>query len=164
VADQVQLIERGHRAAGAVYGTILVLAVISALSEYDDSTSLAILGGTFATSAVFWIAHVYADVLSRRAIGDRTPLWPLLGIAARQEWPLIEAALAPALPLLLGVLGLFGTTPAVTLALLVGLADLAAWGYIAGRRMHESRMRSLASAAVAIALGTAMVLLKNLVH
>jgi hypothetical protein len=164
MADEVQLIERGHRAAGAVYGTILVLAVISALSEYDDATSLAILGGTFATSTVFWVAHVYADVLSRRAIGDPTPFWPLIRVSSRQEWPVVEAALAPALPLLLGVIGLLGTTAAVTLALLVGLADLAAWGYIAGRRMHESRLRSLASACVAIALGTAMVLLKNLVH
>jgi len=164
VADQVQTIERAHREAAAVYGTILVLAVVAALSEDEDATSLALLGGVLATSVVFWVAHVYADVLSRRAGADHSPWWQLVRGAARQEWPLVEAAIVPAMPLLLGAIGLFGRSAAVTLSLAAGLADLAGWGYLAGRAMQGSRLRSLVSAAVAVALGGVMVLLKHLVH
>lgn len=164
MADQVQTTARAHREAGAVYGTILVLAVVAALSEDEDATSLAILGGLLATSLVFWVAHIYADVLSRRASGDEMPWWPLLASAAHREWPLVEAAIAPALPLLLGAIGLVGSSAAVTLSLIVGLVDLAAWGYIAGRTMRQSRVRSVLSAAVAVALGAVMVLLKHAVH
>src|SRR5262245_50215203 len=168
VADEAQTttqtIERAHREAGAVYGTILLLAVVAALSEDEEATSLAILGGVLATSLVFWVAHVYADVLSRRVAGEELPWRPLLMSAAYREWPLVEAAFAPALPLLLSAIGLLGRSAAVTLALAVGLIDLAGWGYVAGRTMRQSRLKSLLSALVAVALGTMMVLLKHAVH
>jgi hypothetical protein len=150
--------------ADAVYGTILVLAVVAALSEDHGASPVAIAAGALATSLVFWVVHVYADVLSRRASGDTTGSWPLLRHAARQEWPLVEAAIVPTLPLLLGWIGLFERSTAVTLSLLVGLADLAGWGYLAGRTMGQSRFRAAISALGAAALGTLMVLLKNLVH
>lgn len=153
-----------ERVADAVYGTILVIAVVAALSKDHAAGAGAILGGALATSLVFWIVHVYAEVLSRRTAGDTTPSWPLIRTAAYQEWPLVEAALAPMLPLLLGALGLFGRSAAITLSIVVGLADLAGWGYVAGRAMRQSTFRSLLTAAGALALGLLMVLLKNLVH
>src|SRR4051794_23909765 len=106
---------RAKRVADAVYGTILVLAVVAALSEDHAATPGAILGGALATSLVFWVVHVYAEVLSRRTSGDTMPMWPLLHEAARQEWPLVEAALTPGVPLLLGALGLFGRSLAINL-------------------------------------------------
>jgi hypothetical protein len=156
----------GHaeRFADAVYGTILVLAVVAALSEDDHATAGAIVGAALATSLVFWIVHVYAEVLSRRASGDGIAWWPLVRQAARQEWPLVQAAFLPSIPLVLGAVGLLARSTAITLALVVGLADLAAWGYFAGRALRQSRIRSLVSAAGAAGLGTLMVLLKNLVH
>jgi hypothetical protein len=108
--------------------------------------------------------HVYAEVLSRRASGDGIAWWPLVRQAARQEWPLVQAAFLPSIPLVLGAVGLLARSTAITLALVVGLADLAAWGYFAGRALRQSRIRSLVSAAGAAGLGTLMVLLKNLVH
>ena len=156
--------ERAQRVADAVYGTILVLAVVAAFSEDDHATVTAILGGAVATSVVFWLVHVYADVLSRRAAGEEGRLGPLVRHAAHQEWPLVEAAIAPCVPLLLGAVGVFGRSLAITLSLIVGLVDLAGWGYVAGRAMRQSPLRSLVTAAVTAGLGTIMVLLKNLVH
>ncbi len=164
MAGQTQSTEHAGRLADAVYGTILALAVIAALSEDESATAGAILGGALATSLVFWVVHVYAEVISRRASGDRTASWPLVRRAARQEWPLVNAAFLPAVPLLLGAVGLIGRSPAITLALAVGLTELAAWGYLAGRAMRQSRIMSLVSGAGVAALGTLMVLLKNLVH
>jgi hypothetical protein len=155
---------RGRRVADAVYGTILVIAVVAALSEDESATSAAILGGAAATSLVFWIVHVYAEVLDRQTSGDTTPTWPLIRASAWQEWPLVQAALAPMAPLLLSALGLFQRSTAVTLSIAIGLADLAAWGYAAGRAVKQSKLRSVLTAAGAASLGTVMVLLKNLVH
>jgi hypothetical protein len=162
--NQAAAAERAKRVADAVYGTILVIAVVAALSKDHEASAGAILAGAFATSLVFWIVHVYAEVLARRTAGDQTPSWPLLRTAARQEWPLVEAALAPLAPLLLGELGVFSRSTAITLSLIVGLGDLAAWGYVAGRAMRQSVLRALVTAAGAVALGALMVLLKNLVH
>jgi hypothetical protein len=155
--------EAAKRIADAVYGTILVLAVVAALSEDESATPLAILGGALATSIVFWIVHVYADVLSRRAGGEAS-LWAVARDSAHREWPLVEAALLPLVPLLLGAIGVFGRSTAITLSILVGLADLAGWGYVAGRALDQSRLAAVLSAVAAVALGTVMVLLKNLVH
>lgn len=153
-----------RRVADAVYGTILVLAVVAALSQDKQAGPGAIAAGALATSIVFWVVHVYAEVLSRRTGGDTTPTRPMVAAAARQEWPLVEAALAPLAPLLLGAIGLFSRGTSITLAIAVGLADLGGWGYVAGRAMGQSRVKSGLSALVVVGLGLVMVLLKNLVH
>jgi outer membrane lipoprotein SlyB len=156
--------EQARRVADAVYGTILVIAVVAALSKDDAATPGAILAGALATSLVFWIVHVYAEMLSRRTAGDRRPTWPVLRGAAVQEWPLVEAALAPLVPLLLGAFGIFERSTSITLSIVIGLIDLAGWGFLAGRQMGESRVRAVLTAAGAVSLGVVMVLLKNLVH
>jgi hypothetical protein len=153
-----------RRVADAVYGTILVVAVVAALSEDESASAGEILGGALATSIVFWIVHVYAEVLSRGTEGERAPFWTLVRVSAAQEWPLVEAALAPCLPLLLGAIGVLNRSPAITLSIIVGLAGLAGWGYTAGRRLQQSRLTAIFTAAGALALGVVMVLLKNLVH
>ena len=56
--------------ARAIYGTILVMAVITALSHDDSVTSAQLIAGVLATTFVFWIAHVYAEVLGTRLAGD----------------------------------------------------------------------------------------------
>jgi hypothetical protein len=150
--------------ADAVYGTILVLAVVAALSRDRNASAGAILGAAAATSIVFWIVHVYAEVINRETSGDTTPFWSLVRQSGWQEWPLVEAALLPMLPLLLGALGVFGRSAAITLSLVVGLGDLWIWGYAAGRAVHHSRLKSVLTGAGAVALGVVMVLLKNLVH
>lgn len=157
-------VNHGRRVADAIYGTILVLAVVAALSEDEAASAATILGGAAATSLVFWIVHVYAQVLDRETAGDRSPFWQLTRESAWQEWPLVQAALLPMFPLLLSALGVFQRSTAVTLSLGVGIADLAAWGCAAGRAIDRSWVRSALTGAGAVALGLVMVLLKNLVH
>jgi hypothetical protein len=155
---------RGRRVADAIYGTILVLAVVAALSKDDAATAGAILGGALATSVVFWIVHVYAEVLDREVAGDSPGGWVAVREAAWQEFPLVEAALLPMVPLLLGAIGVLGRSTAINLSLAIGFFDLAAWGYHAGRTMHQSRLRAGLQAAGAAGLGVLMVALKNLLH
>src|SRR4051794_23223208 len=149
-----------ERVADGVYGTVLVLAVISALSKDHAASAWAVLAGVLTTALVFWIVHIYAAMLGDRAAGNRTGLRVLM----HEEWPLAESALAPAVPLLIAGIGVFGLTAGITLALIVGVLDLAFWGYVAGRAMSQSRLGAVASGLAAMALGIVMVLLKNLVH
>lgn len=156
--------QRVKRIADGVYGTVLVLAVVAALSKDARASAASILGGTLATSFVFWLVHVYAHVLARRAVGDTARTRALVGQAAHDEWPLVEAALLPAVPLTLWVIGALGRQAAITLALLVGLANLAVMGFVAARAGGQSWPRAALSAAAVSGVGTVMVLLKNLVH
>jgi hypothetical protein len=156
--------ERVPRLAGAIYGTILVLAVIGALSEDDEVGSGELLAAVLTTSVVFWLAHIYADVIAQRLAGVTGTVVAHVREAASHEWPLVEAALAPSAPLLLGAVGILSRSTAVNLALAVGLADLFAWGYMAGRASQESRLAALVSALIAVVIGTVMVLLKGLLH
>ena len=156
--------ERAPRVAAAIYGTILALAVIAALSEDEDVSAGETLAASITTSLVFWIAHVYADVIAERSSGSAGTITRLFRSAAAREWPLVEAAIAPCVPLLLGAAGVFGRNTSMTLALIAGLADLFGWGYSAGRAWHESRLAALLSALIAVAIGTVMVLMKNLLH
>jgi hypothetical protein len=151
--------------ARAIYGTILVLAVITALSHDDAVTSAQLIAGVLATTFVFWIAHVYAEVLGNRIEGGSgVPTFANVVTAARGEWPLVEASLLPVLALLLGVIGLVKTDTAVTIAIAVGVLELFSYGIVAGRRLALSRGGIILVGVVNGALGLLMVALKVLVH
>jgi hypothetical protein len=151
--------------ARAIYGTILVMAVIVALSHDDSVTSAQLIAGVLATTFVFWIAHVYAEVLGQRMEGQGgRPTFANLAVAARGEWPLVEASLLPVLCLLVGVIGVVKTDTAVTIAIGVGVIELFGYGIAAGRRLQLSRGGIIVVGLVNGALGLLIVLLKVLVH
>jgi hypothetical protein len=151
--------------ARAIYGTILVMAVITALSHDDTVTAGELVAGVLATTFVFWIAHVYAEVLGRRVEGGAgRPTLGNVAVAARGEWPLVEASLLPVLALLLAVVGVVKTDTAVTIAIAIGVAELFGYGILAGRRLQLSRGGVIAVGVVNGALGLVIVLLKVLVH
>jgi hypothetical protein len=151
--------------ARAIYGTILVMAVITALSHDDSVTSAQLIAGVLATTFVFWIAHVYAEVLGQRMEGEGgRPTFANLTVAARGEWPLVEAALLPVLCLLVGVIGVVKTDTAVAIAIGVGVIELFGYGIAAGRRLQLSRGGIVVVGVVNGALGLLIVLLKVLVH
>ena len=152
----------GANPARAIYGTILVMAVIAAISHDDDIGSAEILGAVAATTLVFWIAHVYADVLASSATGRGQPSAHLVRVLMAQEWPLVEAAALPLVPIALAWIGLISTDTGVAVALGLGVFDLFAWGYRLGRR-RGARLPVL-SGLLSAALGLVVVALKVAVH
>ncbi len=151
--------------ARAIYGTILVMAVIAALSHDDGVTSAELIAGVLATTFVFWIAHVYAEVLGRRVEGaGGRPTFDNVADAMRGEWPLVEASLLPVLCLLVGVVGLVETQTAVWIAIGAGVVELFGYGIAAGRRLKLSLGGTVVVGAVNGALGLVIVALKVLVH
>jgi hypothetical protein len=147
-----------------VYGTVLVLAVVSYMSEDDALGAGEVAGAMLGTVLVYFFTHVYVDFLAERMTGARQGTVALTRYVLVEEWPLLNATLVPAVPLVLGALGVFSRSTAINLSLIVALADLVGWGYAAGKRSYGTRSAGVGSAVVAIVLGAVVVALKNLLH
>jgi len=135
---------------GAIYGTIVATAVIAA-SAHDQRPGL-ILAATVATLLVFWIAHVYSEVLAQGLRQARLDLSVAPAVMAG-ELSMLAAPALSVLFLLLGALGLFGEGLAVRLALWSGVAQLVGWGVDVGRRLGRSWLVAVLGGVVNGALG-----------
>ncbi len=153
----------GERLAGFIYGTIIVLSVLVAGSRAfpDDAARIAVV--VVVTSAVFWLAHVYAHVLAHSVTHDehlsRAELWRI----ARREGSIVEAAVPPLAPLLLGALGAVSTHAAVWIAFGLGLGVLAVQGVVFARVERLGWPATLLVVAANLSLGAVLVALKVLV-
>lgn len=148
----------------AVYGLILATSVIAVSREYDASNAGLIGVTVLVTGFVFFLAHVYARVLAGSVTHRRRPSRREVREALRHDWPLVEVTVPLVAILALGALGLVADRSAVLAATLVALAELAAAGGYAARASGAGVGGTLASAAIAVALGSAVVLLKAFVH
>ena len=146
---------------GAIYGTIVATAVIAATAGHEPPGL--ILAATAATLPVFWLAHVYAEVLDRQ-LGQAGFGLRVVGAVMARELSMVAAPAVPALFLLLGVLGLLGEGLAVGLALWTGVAQLVGWAIEAGRRHGRSRPAMLLGGVVNGAFGVAIIGLEALLH
>jgi hypothetical protein len=150
--------------SGGLYGTVLVLAVIIALTKSGKAEASIVLGGVVITSLVFFVVHVYADTLAARV---RHPEREWLEIArhhAHHELPILSAAIGPAIPLALGAAGALSREAASWAAISMGLLGLFGWGVAVGRALGYRRGLPLLFGVLNVALGGVMVGLKVLVH
>jgi hypothetical protein len=148
----------------AIYGLILATSVIAVSREYDSSNAGTLGVTVLVTGAVFWLAHVYARVLAG-SIGHRRMLKRSeIHEALRHDWPLVEVTVPLVLILLVGALGVVPDRAAILAATLAALVELAAAGAYAARRSGAGLRGTVVSAVTAVALGSAVILLKALVH
>jgi hypothetical protein len=148
----------------AIYGLILATSVIAVSREYDSSTAGLIGVTVLVTGFVFWLAHVYARVLAGSISRHRMLNRSEVREALRHDWPLVEVTLPLVLILALGVLQVVPDKTATLAAMLAALVELAAAGAYAARMSGAGLRGTVASAAVAVTLGSTVVLLKALVH
>ena len=153
----------GLKAAAGVYGSILVAALIAALSE-EHASAGRLSTAVMATLVVFWAAHVWADALGEYAATGVRPNAARLAVLGSQQWPLLEAGLVPLVPLVLGWIGLISDESAITVSLALAAVQLFAWGYAAGRAGHGRRPAAIGSALITGSLGLILVVLKIAVH
>ena len=151
-----------ERIAGAVYGTIVVLAALSAGAtayQYD----LWRLGAIVSASVlILWIAHAYAHALGESLrLGRRLTRTELMTITGR-EVAIPLAAIRPLVAIALGGLGVVRDRTAIWLALAIGVATLAVQGIRYARLERLSRIGTLVSVALNLSLGLLIVGLKVL--
>ena len=94
-----------------IYGTIVITGVI-ATAPPEKYSAGAVLGLAAGTVVVFFLAHVYAQVLARAI--DHAPRLSLAADAARNSQGMIECLAIPAVALLCGMLNLISDTAAIT--------------------------------------------------
>jgi len=148
--------------AGTVYGTIVVMATVTAgyNGEQTDAWRLAVVVAV--TVLVLWIAHVYSDALAESLERGRRLDRAEFATIARRELTIPGAAVAPVAALVLGALGAIGEPTAVWLALGIGVATLGVQGARYAKIEQLGRPGTLAVISLNLLLGLAMVGLKAL--
>ncbi|WP_433158346.1 hypothetical protein [Kribbella sp. CA-247076] len=153
---------RSSDSAGAIYGTIVAMAMIAAGAHGTGLGRLLLV--TLATLCVFWIAHVYAAALEHHLRAAQRLDWAAIRRAMAEEWPLVTGPLPCLAVLALGALGLLGETVTIRLALWIGILQLLGWGITFARRQRWSWPTALTAGLVNTACGIAIVVLEVLIH
>ncbi len=158
-----RLLGGGNRAiAATVYGTVLAMAALAAGAvEHLSPEALIVVVAT--TSAVIWIAHVYAHTLGESIERGRRLDWAELRAIGRRELPILGAAAIPTSVLLLGEFDVISETPDIWLAFGIGFAALAVQGTRYARVERLGPAGTIAVIAANLALGGLVVMLKVLI-
>jgi hypothetical protein len=149
--------------AGTVYGTIVVLAAVSAGGKAFEHDLWHLAAIVVTTVLVLWIAHVYAHGLEESVQVGRRLDAAELGAVAGRELAIPLAAVAPTAMLVLGAVGLLRGSTAVWLATGIGVATLAVQGFRYALVERLGRMGTLTAVGLNLALGLAIVGLKVVV-
>ena len=147
----------------AVYGSVLAAALLGALRHTHTDARAATIS-LVGSMLVFWLAHAWSEVIGERVAAGRLFERERILEIARAEWPLVEAALVPAVPLVLAWAGLWSRNLGVDLALGAAVLQLVGWGAAAGHRSETSWPVALLIGAVDGALGIGIVALELAIH
>ena len=148
--------------AGTVYGTVLAMASLAA-GALGHLGPRELIGVVATTSAVIWLAHVYAHTLGESIEQGHRPDWDEFSSLAARELPILVAAAAPVSVLLLGALGIVEEATDVWLAFGLGFVALAVQGARYARIERFGAAGTLAVIALNLALGGIVVVLKVIV-
>jgi hypothetical protein len=148
--------------AAAVYGSVLVTALVGVAFEahLDPRTMTLTL---LTTTLVFWLAHVWSEVMGVRLAGN-VPHWSDVRRVAVSEWPIVEAGFVPDVLLALAWAGLYSRDTGAELATTAAVLQLAAWGFAAGWRTQHCLAPAIVTGAVDCAFGLAIVGLEVAIH
>ncbi|MFJ7776243.1 hypothetical protein [Streptomyces yangpuensis] len=144
--------------AGAVYGSLLAASVIVGAGSLGSFPRLHLIVLLLGTAVVFWAAHVFASHFGARLAGRLS--WRVIRRTAREERPIIEAAVPPALAVAVSPLFDLGPQGIIWLALLTALAGQVGWATVAAYRAGASRRMMAVAGVVNLFLGLLIVLLK----
>jgi hypothetical protein len=152
---------RAELATAAVYGTVLVLAAVAVIDADNVSSGLGweLMVGV---GAATWIAHLYAEVVGEHLRRGSTLERHEITQSMVDGLPIILAALAPAVVLLLGRLEVLDPQVAVWVAFAVGFLQLLGLGAVIGAAVPASGATPWRFAAVTGLVGLAVVVLKLL--
>lgn len=155
------LVGSGGDIAGVVYGTIVVMATLTAAyaTEKRPWQLAAIVG---ATVVVLWVAHLYAHGLSRSINRRRQLRNGDLAALARSELGILLAGALPFAALVAGGLDVIPETTAVWLALGIGIVTLGAEGLRYARVERLGPTQASLIVCANLALGLVVVLMKVL--
>ncbi|MFJ9152514.1 hypothetical protein ACIRP7_31640 [Streptomyces sp. NPDC102270] len=146
---------------GGVYGSMLAASVVIGAGTLGEFPRLELVLLLLLTGLVFWIAHVHAQLfgarLARQALDRRVVMQ-----VCRDEWPIVKAAVPPAVAVAVSPLLGIGVQGGLWLALVVAVAGQVGWSTLAAHRAGASRRLMAVTAFVNLLLGLLIVLFKIL--
>jgi hypothetical protein len=152
-----------ERAARAVYGTIIALAVIATLeggSTPAEEIIAAVIGGVVAAQ----LAELYAGYLADVIRLQRHPERGRVRAAAFDSFAGTLAALLPVIPFVLAAAGAMERQTAFDIAFWAGLGVLAAYALLANHLAGLRGTQNLLACLAVLGIGLALIALKALVH
>jgi len=152
-------VEHGADYTGAVYGSLLAASVVAGSGSQGAPEPVVLVVVLLATGLVFWLAHVYAQLFGDRANGILINGEEIRTVAAR-EWPIVQAAVPPALAAAIAGLVGWSDQTAAWLALLVALVAQLGWAVYAAAKAGVPGWLIAASGAVNLVMGLFIVALK----
>ena len=163
VRRTVDWILPGESADRVIYGVILVGALLAAESGLHETYLDTMLSAVIAT-AIFWLAHSYANMLSRRlTTQDRLTVGVLLRSLA-VEAALLRGAAIPLLVLAIAWASRASQADAVNVALWSSVASLICFELVAAYRAPATLAERVLEVSVGAAIGLGVVLLKIVLH
>ena len=151
---------RVRRDAPAIYGGLLVTALIT-VQWRSDSTAEFIALSLLVSVFVFWLTHVWAEIVDRRVGGPVSS--EQVARIAWDEAPMLSSALAPGATLVLARIVGVPVDEAIALALIVSIVQLFLWGLAVGRALDRGPGVALLAAGIECAFGLLLVGLKVVV-
>jgi hypothetical protein len=157
--------EAAGRTTAYVYGNILVLAAMVALSPPDAETSRAVLI-VLGTAISTFVAHVFAEAMGAQVRETEAPTMASSLTLARESFPILTSGVLPSIILALGWLDVLDNSVALILAEAVVLFRIAGTGVVVARlRDERSSLKIILLGIGAAVLGGLVSLLKvSLTH
>jgi hypothetical protein len=146
---------------GMITGTVVSAAVIAAAVGHLEETRLVI--AILATAFIYWLAHLHARTLGD-AVKHHTHPADALKEALAETWPILAAALVPAVILIVTQLAGADIRTAAWIAVITSTVLLTVYSFFAGRRGGLGIVGSLVSASVGAMLGILIIALKAGLH
>jgi positive regulator of sigma E activity len=146
---------------GVITGTVVSAAVIASAAGHLEETRLviAILG----TSLIYWLAHLHARTLGD-SVKHRTHPVDAFKEALAETWPILAAALVPAVILIVTQLAGLPIRTDAWIAVIASTVLLTVYSFFAGRRGGLGLGGSLLSACIGALLGLLVIGLKASLH
>lgn len=149
--------------AKAIYGLIAVMAVLQVIDEHPPVPwrgAATLFGTTLGVALVDAYIETITFMFSRQRGPSRTEL--------REVWhaflPVLVGAQAPTLVLLLAVFGILSIERAISVAQVVALLLLFAYGWRVGQTVHKHPLRQLISGVVLLTIGLLVSGIKAVFH
>ena len=153
--------ERRARAdyTGGVYGSMLAASVIVGAGALGDFPRLELVLLLLLTGVAFWIAHVHAQLFGARLAQHSLDRRVVLHVC-RDEWPIVKAAVPPAVAIAVSPLLGLDVPGALWLALAVAVAGQVCWSAAAARSAGASWRMVTVTASVNLLLGLLIISFK----
>ena len=149
----------------SIYGTVVYASVVAAASggQTDRGSVARLLVLSVVSIVVFWTAHVYSTALGYQPTEEHmgARVRDALGHALRESGGMLEAAIVPSIPLLLGSLALLPPVLSVYLSLWFSVLMLALLGYSVFALRRRPVVICLAGAITSGLFGVIVIVLKS---